>query len=134
VGIEPTAASVSLQPDGFEGRAGHQARIASGTSIPYPGAAHAEGCRFWPTEEVHMGLIVIVLIGGIVGWLASILMKTNAQMGIVANVVVGVVGSVLGSWVAGLLGLGAYGIVSWLVSLVGAMLLIGILKVLNVFK
>ena len=37
--------------------------------------------------------IVTLVIGGIVGWLASILMKTNAQMGILANVVVGVVGS-----------------------------------------
>ena len=41
-----------------------------------------------------MGLIVTLVIGGIVGWLASILMKTNAQMGIVANVLVGIVGSV----------------------------------------
>ena len=40
-----------------------------------------------------MGLIVSLIIGGVVGWLASIAMKTNAQMGLIANVVIGVVGS-----------------------------------------
>ena len=44
--------------------------------------------------------IVTLIIGGVVGWLASILMKTNAQMGILANVIVGVIGSFLGVFVA----------------------------------
>jgi uncharacterized membrane protein YeaQ/YmgE (transglycosylase-associated protein family) len=43
-----------------------------------------------------MGWIVTIVIGGIVGWLASIVMKTNAQMGMIANVIVGIVGSTLG--------------------------------------
>jgi len=82
-----------------------------------------------------MQLIISLIIGGVVGWLASMLMKTNAQMGLIANVIVGIVGSALGVWVAGLLGLEvAGGIVQWLVAIGGAVLLILILKMLNIFK
>jgi uncharacterized membrane protein YeaQ/YmgE (transglycosylase-associated protein family) len=48
-----------------------------------------------------MGLIVALIIGGIIGWLASIVMRTNAQQGIVLNIVVGIVGSLLGSFLLG---------------------------------
>ena len=82
-----------------------------------------------------MNLIIALIIGGIVGWLASIVMKTNAQMGLIANVLVGIVGSSLGFWLAGMLGLGASGAVAqWLVSIVGAAILIVILKALGLFK
>ena len=82
-----------------------------------------------------MNLIVSLIIGGIVGWLASIAMKTNAQMGILANVIVGIVGSAIGFWLAGLMGLGTSGAVAqWLVSIAGAAILIGLLKALNIFK
>ncbi len=52
-----------------------------------------------------MGWIITLVIGGIVGWLASSLMKTNAQMGLIVNVLGGVGGSVLGYWLAGLVGI-----------------------------
>ena len=82
-----------------------------------------------------MNWIVTLVVGGVVGWLASILMKTDKQMGIIANVIVGIVGSSIGFWVAGLLGLAAYGaIAQWAVAVVGAALLIYILKALGVFK
>lgn len=82
-----------------------------------------------------MDLIVTLIIGGVVGWLASLIMKTNAQMGIILNIIVGIIGAFLGFWVAGLLGVATgEGIVRWLVALAGAVLLIGILKLLNVFK
>lgn len=82
-----------------------------------------------------MDLIVSLIIGGIVGWLASIVMKTNAQMGMIANVIVGIVGSSLGFWLAGTLGLATGGgVARWLVAIAGAAILIAILKVLNVFK
>jgi uncharacterized membrane protein YeaQ/YmgE (transglycosylase-associated protein family) len=82
-----------------------------------------------------MSWIVTLVVGGIVGWLASLLMKTNAQMGIIANVVVGIIGSSLGFWLAGLVGLAAYGaIAQWAVAVVGAVILIYILKVLGIFK
>jgi len=53
--------------------------------------------------------IVTLIVGGVVGWLASLLMKTNAQMGIIANIVVGIIGSSLGFWLAGVLGLSTSG-------------------------
>ena len=82
-----------------------------------------------------MSWIVTIVVGGIVGWLASLVMKTNAQMGIIANVIVGIVGSSLGFWLAGVLGLGAYGAVAqWIVAVLGAAVLIFILKALGLFK
>lgn len=82
-----------------------------------------------------MGLIVSIIIGGIVGWLASIIMKTNAQMGIIANVIVGVVGSILGHFLASGMGIGATGTLgSFIVSLIGAVVLIAILRAIGVFK
>jgi uncharacterized membrane protein YeaQ/YmgE (transglycosylase-associated protein family) len=82
-----------------------------------------------------MNLIISLIIGGIIGWLASIVMKTNAQMGWIANVLVGIVGSAIGFWVAGLLGLAAVGgIARFLVAIAGAVLLIVILQALGVFK
>ena len=82
-----------------------------------------------------MNLIMSLVIGGIVGWLARMVMKTNAQMGLMANVIVGIVGSAIGFWLAGVLGLGASGaIVQWLVAIGGAAILIAILKALNIFK
>jgi uncharacterized membrane protein YeaQ/YmgE (transglycosylase-associated protein family) len=82
-----------------------------------------------------MDWIISLVVGGIVGWLASIIMKTNAQMGLIANVLVGVVGGALGFWIAGLLGIAATGgVVRFLVALLGAALLIFILGKLGVFK
>jgi uncharacterized membrane protein YeaQ/YmgE (transglycosylase-associated protein family) len=82
-----------------------------------------------------MGWIATIVIGGIVGWLASIVMKTNAQMGMIANVVVGIVGSSLGFWLAGFLGfVPTTGIAAYIVAIVGAAVLIGILKAFGLFK
>jgi uncharacterized membrane protein YeaQ/YmgE (transglycosylase-associated protein family) len=82
-----------------------------------------------------MNLMISLIIGGIVGWLASIIMKTNAQMGWIANVLVGIVGSALGFWIAGMLGFAASGgVARILISIAGAALLILILQALGVFK
>jgi len=82
-----------------------------------------------------MNWIVTIIVGAIVGWLASIMMKTNAQMGAIANILVGIVGSSLGFWVAGLMGLSASGpIIGWVIAVLGAGLLIYILKAVGVFK
>ena len=82
-----------------------------------------------------MDLIIALIVGGIVGWLASILMKTNSQMGIIANVLVGIAGSGLGRWLASEIGLAAYRpIASFIVSVLGAMVLILILKGLRFLK
>jgi len=82
-----------------------------------------------------MDLIITIVVGGIIGWLASLVMKTGAQMGLIANVVVGIIGSSLGFWLAGALGLAAYGSVArWIVAVAGAAILIFILKAMGIFK
>jgi uncharacterized membrane protein YeaQ/YmgE (transglycosylase-associated protein family) len=48
-----------------------------------------------------MGLILALIIGGIIGWLASIVMRTDAQQGILLNIIVGIVGSLIGSFLLG---------------------------------
>ena len=48
-----------------------------------------------------MGIIVWLIVGGIVGWLASLIMKRDAQQGIILNVVVGIVGALLAGWFFG---------------------------------
>ena len=80
-------------------------------------------------------IIVTLIIGGVVGWLASILMRANSQMGIVANVIVGIFGSFLGVYVANALGVRTHGApAAWIVAVLGASLLIWILRALGVFS
>lgn len=81
-----------------------------------------------------MDVIIWLVIGGLIGWLASIMMKTDAQMGLIANVVVGIVGAALGGWLAGLLGVGGGRVVSYVVAVLGAVILIAILRAVGVFK
>jgi uncharacterized membrane protein YeaQ/YmgE (transglycosylase-associated protein family) len=82
-----------------------------------------------------MSWIITLIIGGIVGWIASIIMKTNAQMGILANVLVGVVGSALGAWLASALGIAPEGsILRFVIALLGAVALIFVLRAIGVFK
>ena len=82
-----------------------------------------------------MDLLVTLIVGGVAGWLASVLMKTNAQMGILANVVVGIVGSFLGIGIASALGVHTHsGPASWVVAVLGAALLIAVLRALGVFS
>ena len=51
-----------------------------------------------------MDLIITLIIGGVIGWVASLVMKSDAQMGLIANVLIGIVGSFLGMWLAVLRG------------------------------
>jgi uncharacterized membrane protein YeaQ/YmgE (transglycosylase-associated protein family) len=84
-------------------------------------------------EATHM--IISLIIGGIVGWLASIIMKTNAQMGIIANILIGIIGSMLGYWLAGMIGIAPTGgILRFVVAILGASLLILILSKVGMFK
>lgn len=83
-----------------------------------------------------MGIIVWLIVGGIVGWLASLIMKTDAQQGIILNVVVGIIGALIGGWLIGpLLGSGSinegFSIMSVVVSLIGAIIL---LAIVNLFR
>lgn len=81
-----------------------------------------------------MSFLVYIIFGGIVGWVASLLMNTDAQQGILLNVIVGIVGAVLGSWLAGYFGYGGvsgFNLSSFVVALIGAVVLIAVLKVLR---
>jgi uncharacterized membrane protein YeaQ/YmgE (transglycosylase-associated protein family) len=81
-----------------------------------------------------MNLIIQLIVGGIIGWLASIVMKTNAQMGLIANIVVGIIGAGLGGWLSGQLGMGGGPAMSWVMAVVGAAILIAVLRAIGVFK
>ena len=79
--------------------------------------------------------IVIIIVGGLLGWIASKVMGTDPQQGLLLNIVVGIVGALLGGFLAQLLGItgenitqGDFSIVSLLVSLVGAIILLAIVN------
>jgi uncharacterized membrane protein YeaQ/YmgE (transglycosylase-associated protein family) len=84
-----------------------------------------------------MGFLIWLIIGGIVGWLASLVMRTDGQQGILLNVVVGIVGAFLGGWLisplvgVGTINSGNISIGSIVVSLVGAIIL---LAIVNLFR
>lgn len=81
-----------------------------------------------------MGFLIYIVFGGLVGWVASMVMKTDAQQGILLNIVVGIVGSALGSWLVGFFGYGGvngFNIPSFIVALIGAVVLIAIVKALR---
>jgi uncharacterized membrane protein YeaQ/YmgE (transglycosylase-associated protein family) len=81
-----------------------------------------------------MGFIAWIIVGGILGWLASIVMKTNDQQGIILNVVVGIVGAFLGGLLlAPLFGTGTinqndFSVGSLFVSFLGALILLAIVN------
>jgi len=88
-----------------------------------------------------MGWIVLILVGAVIGWLASTIMNTDEQQGALANIAIGIVGSLLGSWLfGGVLGIGSAGAAGTLSvwgivwGVVGAIVLIALLKALKVFK
>lgn len=84
-----------------------------------------------------MNVILWLAVGGVIGWLASMVMKTDNQQGILLNVVVGIVGAVVAGWVisplvgAGTINQGNFSLPSLVVSFVGAVIL---LAVVNLFR
>jgi uncharacterized membrane protein YeaQ/YmgE (transglycosylase-associated protein family) len=84
-----------------------------------------------------MGIILMLIVGGILGWLASIVMRTDAQQGIFLNVIVGIVGALLGGFLLSpIIGgapitSGALDLRSLLVSLLGAVIM---LAIVNLFR
>lgn len=78
-----------------------------------------------------MSLIMWIIFGGIVGWIASIITGKNHEMGIVLNVIVGIAGALTGGTVAGLLGVGGVGeftLSSFIVALLGSIALLSLVK------
>ena len=84
-----------------------------------------------------IGIIIWLIVGGIIGWLASIIMRTDAQQGILLNVVVGIIGAILGGLIlAPLLGGGSitsgdFSLPNLLISLLGAIILLAIVNLLR---
>lgn len=80
-----------------------------------------------------MSILLWIIVGGIAGWLASLVMHTDASQGILLNVVVGIVGAFLGGFIFSLLGAApvtGFNIYSVLVATVGAIVLIGLYKMM----
>ena len=75
-----------------------------------------------------MGIIIWLIIGGIVGWLASLIMRRDAQQGILLNIVVGIVGAVLAGWIFGGGINEAITIRTFLFSIIGAVILLAIVN------
>lgn len=84
-----------------------------------------------------MNFIIWLIVGGVIGWMASIVMKTDGQQGIVLNVVVGIVGAMLGGWlISPLIGVGTinqdnFSLPALLVSFVGAAILLAIVNLVR---
>ncbi len=79
-----------------------------------------------------VNLIVWLILGGIIGWLASIVMRTDAQQGIFLNIVVGVVGAFIGGWLfGGSINANNFSIPSLLAGLVGAIILLAIVNLVR---
>lgn len=84
-----------------------------------------------------MNFIIWLIVGGLIGWLASMLMKTNDQQGMFLNVIVGIVGAMLGGWfISPLVGIGTinqdnFSLPAMLVSLIGAAILLAIVNLVR---
>lgn len=84
-----------------------------------------------------MNFIIWLIVGGLIGWVASMIMKTNGQQGIILNVVVGIVGAFLGGWLlsplfgVGSINSGDFSLAGLGLSLLGAVIL---LAIVNLFR
>lgn len=84
-----------------------------------------------------LNIIIWLILGGIIGWLASKVMRTDADQGIILNIVVGIIGAVLAGWIitplfgAGTINQGDFSLAGILVSFLGAVIL---LAIVNLFR
>ena len=84
-----------------------------------------------------MNFILWIIVGGILGWLASIIMRTNAQQGIVMNILVGIIGALLAGFLltplfgAGTINQSNFSLPSLLLSLLGAIILLAIVNLVR---
>lgn len=79
-----------------------------------------------------MNFLIMLIVGGIAGWLASMVMRTDGQQGIILNVIVGIIGGFLGGFLLPMVGLSFGGWIGYLVTaLIGAIVL---LAIVNLFR
>lgn len=86
-----------------------------------------------------MAWLIILIVGGLIGWLASLVMRTDEQQGMIANILIGIVGSALGRWLfSDILGIGGATTAGQLTfagllwGVIGAVILIGLLRAVGV--
>lgn len=80
-----------------------------------------------------MGIIMWLIVGGVIGWLASLIMRTDAQQGIFLNIIVGIVGAFIGGLLfsGGNINNAPLNVTTFLVSLVGAVILLAIVNLVR---
>jgi uncharacterized membrane protein YeaQ/YmgE (transglycosylase-associated protein family) len=84
-----------------------------------------------------MNFIIWLVVGGLIGWVASMIMRTDAQQGMILNVVVGIVGALLGGWLlspmlgAGTINSGDFSLAGLGLSLLGAVILLAIVNLIR---
>jgi uncharacterized membrane protein YeaQ/YmgE (transglycosylase-associated protein family) len=88
-------------------------------------------------KDIAMNIIIWLVIGGVVGWAASVIMRTDAQQGIFLNVIVGIVGATLGGWLlspfvgVSTINQSNFSFPGLLVSLLGAVILLAIVNLVR---
>jgi uncharacterized membrane protein YeaQ/YmgE (transglycosylase-associated protein family) len=78
-----------------------------------------------------MNLILWIIFGALAGWIASIIMRTNAEQGAFANVIVGIIGAIIGGWIARAVtgnDVTGFNLTSLIIAIIGAVILLAILK------
>jgi uncharacterized membrane protein YeaQ/YmgE (transglycosylase-associated protein family) len=78
-----------------------------------------------------MGIILWIIFGALAGWIASMVMGTNAQQGIIGNVVIGVIGAIIGGYIMSFFGASSvtgFNLYSLLVAILGAVILLWVVK------
>ncbi len=78
-----------------------------------------------------MEIILWIVFGALIGWVASLIMKTDGEHGTLPNIVVGVIGAVIGGWLMGAIGesgVGGFNLYSFLVALLGACVFIAVVR------
>jgi len=81
-----------------------------------------------------MEILIWIVFGALAGWIASMIMKTNGQQGLLLDIVVGIVGAVLGGWIMNMFGqqgVEGFNLYSFLVAILGAVVLLAIVKMVR---
>ena len=81
-----------------------------------------------------MEILIWIVFGALAGWIASMIMKTNGQQGLLLDIVVGIVGAVLGGWIMNMFGQGGvdgFNLYSFIVAVLGAIVLLAIVKMVR---